>query len=58
MRVKITANFGRDRESRGDRQTDPRHLGQVGAFAAEQRFHLAGAVGVTIAEVINVFRRF
>ena len=58
VRVIVSANFGRDRESRRDRQTDPGHLGEVRAFAAEQRFHLAGAVSVTIAEVINVFRRF
>ena len=36
---KIGADLGRDRESGRDRQTDPRHLSEVGAFAAQERLH-------------------
>ena len=39
--VKIGADFGRDREPGRDRQTDARHLGEVRAFAAEKRLHVA-----------------
>ena len=56
MCVKVSADFSRDRESRRDRQSDPRHLGEVRAFPAEQCFHLAVAVGFAIAEVVDVFR--
>ena len=54
--VKIAADFGCDRESGWDRQTDPSHFGEVRAFAAEQRLHFPGAVGKPIAKVINVTR--
>ena len=58
MRVKVSADFGRNRETRWDRQTDPCHLGQVRAFATEQGLHLSVPVGLTLAEVINKLRRF
>ena len=58
MRVKVSADFGRNREARWDRQTDPCHLGQVRAFATEQGLHLSVPVGLTLAEVINKLRRF
>ena len=58
MCVKVSADFGRNREARRDRQTDPCHFGQVRAFAAEQRLHLSVPIGLTLAEVINKLRRF
>ena len=43
------ARFGGDREPRWDRQTDVRHLGEVGALAAEKVLH----VPVAFAEVVD-----
>ena len=48
------ADVGRDGESRRHRQPGARHLGQPGAFAAENVFHRAVAVGRSAAERINV----
>ena len=55
--VKITANLSGNGESRRHWQTDPRHLMEVRAFAAQQSFHRASSVRVAIPEVINVTRR-
>ncbi len=56
--VKISADFGRDREPGRHRQADAGHLREVGALAAEQRLHVSGAVGFAVAKVVNVARRF
>ncbi len=56
--VIIGADFGGDGESGRHRQADAAHLGQVRAFAAEQRFHAAVAVGFLITKQINVFCGF
>ncbi len=55
VRVKVAADFRCDGEPRRDWQTDPRHLGEVCSLAAEQRFHFAATVRLTIAEVVDVF---
>ena len=47
-------DMGRDGEARGHRQTGARHLGEACAFAAEDIFHLAVAVGCAAAEGIYV----
>lgn len=57
MCVEISADFGVDCESRWHRQPDPRHLMEVRAFAAQQRFLRAFSISMTIPEVINVTRR-
>ena len=54
----VSADFGRDGETWRDRQTDACHLGEVGAFAAEERFHVAGAIGLAVAKVIYLAARF
>src|SRR5262249_8157191 len=43
-----------DREAGRHRQADAAHLGQPGAFAAEQRFHLTVAVRFPAAEPIHM----
>jgi hypothetical protein len=55
--VKITANLSGNGESWRHGQPDPRHLMEVRAFAAQQRFHRASSVSVAIPEVVNVTRR-
>ena len=57
MIVKITANLSGNGESGRHRQTDPRHLVEVRAFAAQQRFLRAPSISVAIAEIINIMRR-
>ena len=52
--VIIIADFGRNRETRGNRQGDVRHLGQIGPFASQKRPHLGLAVGLPLAEEIHV----
>jgi hypothetical protein len=51
--VEVGADVGADRESRRYRQTDRRHLSQIGAFAAEQVAHRAATVGL-LAERVDV----
>ncbi len=54
-RVEIgVADLRRDGEAGGYGQPGARHLGQTGAFAAENIFHLAVAVGCAAAEGIYV----
>src|SRR5207237_10583898 len=57
VRVKISAELSRDGEAGGHWQTDSRHLGQVGSFAAEQRLHLACSIGLAVAKIVNVLWR-
>ena len=56
--VVVGADFGGDRETRRHRQADAAHLGEVGALAAEQRLHAAVAVGLALAEEIDVLASF
>ena len=51
------ARFGRNGETRRHRQTNSRHLMQICAFAAEQRFLRASSVSMTVPEIINITRR-
>ena len=51
--VVIGADLRRDRESRGHRQADARHLRQVGALAAQLLLHASVAVGRAAAKVID-----
>ena len=53
--VEIGADFRGDREAGGHRQADAGHFREVGALAAEERFHGAVAVRAAVAEIINVF---
>ena len=53
--VVIGADFGRDRESGRNRKADAGHLGETGAFAAQQGAHRASPVGSSVTEVVNVF---
>ena len=57
MCVEISADFGVYGESGRHRQPDSRHLMEVCAFAAEQRFLRASSVSVTVPEIINITRR-
>ena len=41
--VKVIADSRRDRESGRNRQLEPRHLGEIGALAAEQVAHLGSS---------------
>src|SRR5262249_9142556 len=52
--VEVGADFRGDREAGRHRQSDPAHLGQPGALAAEQRLHAAVAVGLRFAEQVDV----
>ncbi len=53
--VVVGTNFRGDREPGRHRQTDAGHLSKVGALAAEQRTHLAVAVGLAVSEIVDVF---
>ena len=48
------ADFGRDGEAGRHGHAGPAHLGEPGALAAEDVFHLAVAVGCAAAKAINV----
>ena len=52
--VVVGADLGGDGEAGRHRQADAAHLGEVGALAAEQRLHAAVAVGLRLAEQIDV----
>src|SRR6185437_6564908 len=54
MLIKIGANFGGDGETSRYGQADVGHFGEVGTFAAEKVFHIRSAVGLAVAEEINV----
>src|SRR5262249_30584612 len=47
------ADIGRDSEPRRDRDAERRHLGETGAFAAEDIFHGRRSVGAALAEEID-----
>ena len=49
------ADFGGDGEAGRYGHSGAAHLGQASAFAAEDIFHLAVAVGLAAAECVNVF---
>src|ERR1700719_3759891 len=51
----VVARFGGDGKARGNGKVDARHLGQAGAFAAQQVFHLAVAIRFSGSEEIDVF---
>ena len=51
------AGFGRDRESRGDRQPGISHLSQAGTFAAQKILHIAAPVGMAIGKDIDILVR-
>ncbi len=55
--VVVGADVGRDRETRGHRQTDAAHLGEVRALATEQRLHLSVAVSLAATERVHVLVR-
>ena len=54
----LAAGFGLDGEAGRHGQSGVGHLGEAGAFAAQHVFHLAVAVGVAVAEEVNVLNRF
>src|SRR5215471_5610366 len=60
MTVEITAHFGRNGETGRNRQAQTRHLGEIGALAAEQIAHLSSALRLAAAEGIDPLggRRF
>ena len=47
------AHLGGDGETRRHGQAEARHLGQIGALAAQQLLHVGGAIGLAGAEQIN-----
>ena len=49
------ADLGRDRETGRNGHAGPAHLREAGAFAAQNVFHLAVAVGCAATERVNVF---
>src|SRR5690606_32684261 len=53
----VLARLGRDREAGRDGQPDAAHLGEVGAFAAEERLHRAVAVVGAVTEAVDVLGR-
>src|SRR5690606_34206717 len=54
VRAHVVAGLGGDREAGRDGEPDPAHLGEVGAFAAEERLHRAVAFGGAVAEAVDV----
>ena len=55
--VVVRADLGGDREARRHGQAEVRHLGEVGALAAQQILHLGVAVGRAAAEQIDALLR-
>ena len=58
MVVEISTDFGADRESRRDRETDPGHFCQIGSLASKKGLHLPVAVRFSVPEGIDVFYGF
>jgi hypothetical protein len=54
--VVLGADFGGDGETRRHRNADAAHLGQVGAFAAQQVFQFFSAGSFAVSEGINAQR--
>ena len=57
VRVIGGADLGGDREAEGHRQAEARHLGEIGALAAEKVGQLRRAVGAPVAEQIDELAR-
>jgi hypothetical protein len=53
--VEVVARLGSDGESRWHRQAQRRHLGEIGALAAEQGLHPGVAVGSSAAKGVDPF---
>ncbi len=53
--VELCADLGRNGKPGGHRQTDRRHLSQVGALATQQLLHVATPLGGTVAEEVHEF---
>ncbi len=53
----FATSLGLDGEARRNGEASVRHLGEPGAFAAENVFHLAVAIGLASAEEVHVFHR-
>ncbi len=53
--VVVAADVGRDREARRHGQPHARHLGEVGALAAEEVLHLGAPVGASASEGVDIF---
>ena len=51
--VEAGADLGGDGEAWRHRQAEPRHLGEIGALAAEQRVHLRAPFGPLAPEGVN-----
>src|SRR6185437_8264815 len=51
--VEISADFGGDGEAWRHRQAEARHLGEVGAFAAEEIAHIGAAFRATRTETVD-----
>ena len=55
--VKSCAHLGGDGEAGGDRQAQIGHFRQIGALAAQQVLHFAGAFSLAVTKSINPFIR-
>ena len=55
MVVVVGADLCADGESGGDRETNSRHFGQVGAFTSQEGFHLTISIGFAVPEGVDVF---
>ena len=55
--VEVRADLSGDREARRNGNADVRHLGEACPFAAQDVLHLRVALGVTLAEEIDVLLR-
>ena len=53
--VVIGADFSRNGKPGRNREADACHLGEAGAFAAQQGAHRTSPVGSSVTEIINVF---
>ena len=51
--VIVGADLGGDRETRRHRQPQARHLGEIGAFAAEQVLHVGPPLGRAAAKAVD-----
>ncbi len=54
--VIVGADLRRDRQARRHRQAETAHLGEIGAFAAEEVLHPRLALGRAAAEAVDPFR--
>jgi hypothetical protein len=56
MLVEVVARLCRNREARGNGQSDPRHLREARAFAPQKVAHLAVALRFARAKKVNEFQ--